>query len=88
MCDAERCLQAVEAYRQAQKLEPDDQQLQQASHRAQIAAAKMASERKHTFTSRPAGAHSSAPAAKKPKTSGAARGQAGLSFADDEEQDS
>ena len=78
-------LQAVEAYQHAQRLEPDDQQLQQACHRAQIAQAKMAADRKHKFKARPPDV--SVGAAKKPRTGAAPGSKSALSFAEDDEDE-
>lgn len=61
--------QAKEAYNKALDLEPDDAQLQDLAHRAEIAERKAVDQRKHRFRPAPAGV----PAAKKARSDGPGR---------------
>lgn len=65
----EQFTEAKEAYNKALDLEPDDAQLQDLAHRAEIAERKAVDQRKHRFRPAPAGA----PAAKKARSEGPGR---------------
>ena len=81
--------QAAEAYERAMRLEPNDQSLQDAHHKAQIAEQKQAASRKHKFHA--TSAVEARPAKKAAQMHSHARPSSGakagaLSFADEEEE--
>ena len=49
-------MQAREAYEKALELEPDDRQLQEMRHKADVQERRQAEERKHKFKTKPAAA--------------------------------
>ena len=76
-------MQAREAYEKALELEPDDRQLQEMRHKADVQEHRQAEERKHKFKSK---SSASAKQQKGPSARPAAASTGPMSFAEDEDE--